>query len=700
MGPILLHSSDPSNRTRGEIENRLGFFPPFFGPAEKFPTLLESLWRQQREGYYDNPLPEVFKESLLTSLSCFCASPYFLITHTCQLYDLGLPPEDIPRLIKMSVSSAGTVESALSKLMDFPHPIAEWPDQKSVFGECLTTLCMAVFLGLKDSERCVTELENILGEFYGSLMLLLSHTKAAHFWVEAHPEIGSEAHPLVRRNFSQMVRREPQLVEIFQNHRGKFQQAETDMACAETPENENCYREMFENANDIICIHDFTGQVLSVNPAMERIAGYSRTEALRMKITDIIVPEHAHIWAKMTDPKIAGELPINCEFDVLSRDGSRVTLSVSTRPIFRNGKSVAIQGVARDITRRKQAELALQEAHEKLETWVAELERQSREMELLNEMGDILRACSTMKEAHKIIARFVSQIIPAKVGVLYVLTPLRDVAESVLAWGDPGLAERVFSPAECWALRRGRTHCLENDNSGMICRHVHHPTPDGYMCIPLMAQSEAIGVLHLIQPDTVRMTEGRQRLAVAVAEHIAMTLSNLRLHETLRIQAIRDPLTGLFNRRFMEESLELEIRRTARNGRSLGIIMIDLDHFKYFNDTFGHEAGDLLLKQIGVLLQTNIRGEDIACRYGGEEFTLILPEGNSLATRQRADFYKKAIQDIEVNFKGMSMGHVTASMGVAVFPDHGRTAKTLLEVADRALYRSKNDGRNRVTMSE
>ena len=584
--------------------------------------------------------------------------------------------------------------------MDFPHPIAEWPDQKSAFGECLTTLCMAVFLGLKDSERCATELENILGESYGSLMLLLSHAKSAHFWVESHPEIGGEAHPLVRRNFSKMVRCEPQLVEIFQNHRGKVQWAETGMAGVETAEDEDCYREMFENANDIIYIHDFTGQLLSVNPAMERIAGYSRTEALQMKITNIIVPEHAHLGAKMTDQKIAGELPVNCEFDILSRDGSRVTLSVSTRPIFRNGKSVAIQGVARDITRRKQAELALQEAHVKLETWVAELEQQSREMELLKEMGDILRACSTMKEAHKIIARFVSQIIPAKVGVLYALTPLRDVAESVLAWGNPDLAERVFSQAECWALRRGRMHCLENDHSGMICRHVHHPTPDGYMCIPLMAQSEAIGVLHLIQPDTVRMTEGRQRLAVAVAEHIAMTLSNLRLHETLRIQAIRDPLTGLFNRRFMEESLELEIRRTARSGRSLGIIMIDLDHFKYFNDTFGHEAGDLLLRQIGVLMQTNIRGEDIACRYGGEEFTLILPEGNSLATRQRADFYKKAIQDIEVNFKGMSMGHVTASMGVAVFPDHGRTAKTLLEVADRALYRSKNDGRNRVTMSE
>ena len=698
--PSTVHDSDLSNHTRREIENRLGFFPPFFEPAEKFPMLLESLWRQQCEGYYDNPLPEIFKESLLTCLACCCASPYFLITHACRLHDLGIPPEDILHLIEVSASSTDNIEPSLSRLMTFPRPIAEWPDHDSVFGECLDTLCMTVFLGLKDSERCVTELENILGESCGSLMMLLACAKAAHFWVETHPEIGSEAHPIVRGNFFQLVRREPRLVEIFQNHRKKVRWTETGMECAEVMESEDHYREMFENANEIIYIHDFDGQLLSVNPALERIVGYSRAEALRMKITDIIVPEHAHLGAKMTDPRITGELPFNCEFDVLARDGGRVALGVSTRPIFRNGKPVSIQGTARDITRRKQAETALQEANGKLETWVAELERRGREMELLNEMGDILRACSTMGEAHKIIVRFASQIIPAKVGVLYALAPMHDVAESILVWGDPGLSERVFSPAECWALRRGRTHCVENDHSGMICRHVHHPTPDGYMCIPLMAQSEAIGVLHLIQSDNTRMTEGWQRLSVAVAEHIAMTLANLRLHETLRIQAIRDPLTGLFNRRFMEEALELEIRRAARNSRSLGMIMIDLDHFKYFNDTFGHEAGDLLLKQIGVLLQTNIRGEDIACRYGGEEFTLILPEGNSLATRQRADFYKGAIQNIEVNFKGMSMGHITASMGVAVFPDHGRTAKALLEVADRALYRSKNDGRDRVTMAE
>jgi diguanylate cyclase (GGDEF)-like protein len=195
------------------------------------------------------------------------------------------------------------------------------------------------------------------------------------------------------------------------------------------------------------------------------------------------------------------------------------------------------------------------------------------------------------------------------------------------------------------------------------------------------------------------MTESKQRMALTMSEHIGMALSNLRLHETLRSQSIRDPLTGLFNRRFMEESLELEIRRASRNQRPLGMIMIDLDHFKYFNDTFGHEAGDLLLKELGALLKSNIRGEDIACRYGGEEFTLILPEGSSSVTRQRAEFYKDAIQRMDVHFRGRPLGKITASMGVAIFPEHGRTAKALVAAADKALYRSKSAGRDRVTMA-
>jgi len=270
----------------------------------------------------------------------------------------------------------------------------------------------------------------------------------------------------------------------------------------------------------------------------------------------------------------------------------------------------------------------------------------------------------------------------------------------VAVWGDTSLGERVFAPDDCWALRRGRIHWVEDTRTGLLCKHLHRPSPPGYLCVPMMAQSEALGVLHLSQAEDSCMTESKQRLAVTMAEHIAMALSNLKLHETLRSQSIRDPLTGLFNRRFMEESLELELRRASRNQRPLGVIMTDLDHFKHFNDTFGHEAGDTLLRELGALMQTNIRGEDIACRYGGEEFTLIMPEGSLEVTRQRADFLREAIKHLDIQHRGQPLGRITASMGVAVFPEHGRTGKGLLEAADSALYWSKNEGRDRVTTAK
>src|SRR5881396_1344490 len=218
------------------------------------------------------------------------------------------------------------------------------------------------------------------------------------------------------------------------------------------------------------------------------------------------------------------------------------------------------------------------------------------------------------------------------------------------------------------------------------------------ICVPMMAQGEALGILHLGYQEVGRLTESKQRFAVAVAEHVALALSNLKLHETLRSQSIRDPLTGLFNRRFMEESLIREVLRAARNQGPLGVIMIDLDGFKSFNDTFGHDAGDTLLRELGFLLRNNIRAEDIACRYGGEEFTLVLPEATLEATLERAEQIREEIKRLKVLHRDQDLGQVTVSLGVAVFPNHGTTGEALLRAADTALYRAKIDGRDRVAV--
>jgi len=689
------------DQVKADIESRIGFFPPLLKPALQSPSLLEGLWHQLLLCYHNNGLPELMNQKLSLRLSRYCESPYFMVTHACMLHKLGMSPRDIKQVADIPVLPLASVEQVFEMLAKYPHPIENWPEEDASFEERLIIAAAFVFLGLEGAAKCAAEIKALLGpEKYLQLTALLSAIKSAHFWAGAHPDISYEDHPVVREHFPLLVEREPSLAEVLKNHKEVLLQTSSRTDSQElTPGSGDLYRELFENASDIIFTYNFEGRLISINRAVERIIGYTRTEALQTNLVDMIAPDYAKLAKRMVDPQIAGETPLNCELEVLAKDKSRIALGISTRPIFRGGKPVAVQGIARDITKRKKTEAELQEANQKLEAWVNELEQRTRDMALLNDMGDILRACLTSEEAYNVIVRVAQQIFPVQVGALYIIAPSRNSVEAVAVWGNTELAERTFAPPECWALRRGRMHWVENSRSGLVCRHIHHAPPDGYLCIPMMAQSEAIGVLHLMQPENVKMTETKQRLAITMAEHIAMALSNLRLHETLRSQSIRDPLTGLFNRRFMEESLELEIRRASRNQRPLGMIMMDLDHFKYFNDNFGHEAGDLLLKELGALLRGNIRGEDIACRYGGEEFTLILPEGSGPVTRQRAEFYKEAIQRLDIHYRGHPLGRVTASMGVAIFPDHGRTAKALIEAADKALYRSKSAGRDRVTMA-
>ena len=189
------------------------------------------------------------------------------------------------------------------------------------------------------------------------------------------------------------------------------------------------------------------------------------------------------------------------------------------------------------------------------------------------------------------------------------------------------------------------------------------------------------------------------RLIEAVADRIALAMANLKLQEAMRQQSVRDPLTGLFNRRYMEESLERELRRAARSNRTLGILMLDLDFFKHFNDNYGHDAGDAMLREFSALLGATFRGGDIACRYGGEEFALILPEASLEATSQRGEVLREKTKRLNVQHRGLSLGTVTLSVGVAAFPQHGSNSEALLRAADEALYAAKQSGRDRVVVA-
>jgi len=317
-------------------------------------------------------------------------------------------------------------------------------------------------------------------------------------------------------------------------------------------------------------------------------------------------------------------------------------------------------------------------------------------------MGDLLQSCFTAEEAQGAIAEYVEKLFPTESGALCMLNE-RNLVEAIAAWGPSTGGEEIFGVEDCWALRRGQIHVVTDPRHGLHCGHLGDKTVAPYLCVPMMARGAAIGVLHVMQsgePNVGRSVESFQPLARTVAEHVGLAMANFNLRQTLRIQSIRDPLTGLFNRRYMEETINREIPRATRYQRPLGIILFDIDHFKDFNDTFGHSAGDTVLSTLGEFVRAHIRSEDIACRYGGEEIVLILPDAPLEVTVARAEMLRTGINGLRLEHRGQALGELSVSLGVAVFPRHGVTGEVLLRAADEALYRAKEGGRNRVELAQ
>ncbi len=470
---------------------------------------------------------------------------------------------------------------------------------------------------------------------------------------------------------------------------------------------EERYRHLVDRASDIIFETDGRGAITFINPMALRILGYTKEELLGRHFLDLVAPDARKAAEQFYKQQLVGKIASTYyEMPALTNDGTEIWLGQNVQLIAEDDRGTRLQAVARNITARKRAEQALEDANARLAISVEELERRDRENTLLMEMGELLQACQTFEEGYEIVIRFVPQLFPEMPGGLALLKPSKDFLETVVSWGNLPPEGRLFAPDDCWAVRRGHAHRVDDPRTGMLCRHVPDPMPGGYMCVPMVVAGETMGILHLRsagpeprEPEDVqRRADARGRLAVTVGETIALALSNMRLRDTLRAQSIRDPLTGLFNRRYMEESMSRELHRAAREGVPVAAIMLDLDHFKLFNDTFGHAAGDALLRALARSLQQNIRADDIACRYGGEEFTLILPAISTDDALRRAQQIRESIKHLNVQHLGASLGSVSVSIGVSFFPEHGETVEALLRAADAALYCAKAEGRDRIVI--
>lgn len=325
-----------------------------------------------------------------------------------------------------------------------------------------------------------------------------------------------------------------------------------------------------------------------------------------------------------------------------------------------------------------------------------EVRSKTYEITSINEFSSNLQSCSTVKEAHELFRHYMQRLFPECSGALYIMRSSRNLLQMATSWNTGDVAfDDAMEPRECWALRRGKTHEVTDIEHELSCRHLNQDERAS-LCVPLVSQSETIGMLHLRLDDRKLLPVVRER-SDSMIHHISAALAGIFLREALREHSIRDPMTQLFNRRYLEESIAREQIRARRMESQFTVVMSDIDHFKSFNDTYGHQAGDAVIKAFANHLQTHVRGEDVICRYGGEEFLILLVGATHEQGLERAEILRRMTTTLEVNVSGTSLPTITASWGVATFPTHGESWEGIISTADAALYLSKRNGRNRVS---
>ncbi|KAA3655172.1 MAG: diguanylate cyclase [Proteobacteria bacterium] len=462
---------------------------------------------------------------------------------------------------------------------------------------------------------------------------------------------------------------------------------------------------VFRAVLDGIVIIDEYGTIDSVNPAVASIFGWS-PESLVGQNVSLLMPEpfRSHHDGYLADFRRTGHkhtIGFHRTVEGLRKDGSRfpVELTVSELPLTQRTLFV---GVMRDISERVASAEQGRLVNAQLQDMVSALERRDAELTELNRINEQLMACKDRAEAAEVVRMAMQRMFPGSAGRILAYAPgVRDGQLSEwVRWGeDSGIAVHAQA-GDCWAVRQGRSYEVVASEALVRCSHVA-PDVGPYICLPLMVQGQTQAVLTLAYGNiTERQRRNLGHLLTAVSESINLALSNLNLREILHDQVLRDPLTQLYNRRYMEMTLDSEVKRARRNGSRLGCAVIDLDHFKAINDAYGHDVGDDVLRRIAELLQRWFRSSDTVCRYGGEEFVVILPDQAADAIAERLVALQAHFADEIFHAGSRRFARCTFSAGVAVEAGDDIDAASLLKQADNALYAAKAAGRNRVILAE
>jgi len=569
--------------------------------------------------------------------------------------------------------------------IQFRHPAAVWP---FVFGTSAQGLVKVL-----EGHGKMNMLQS--GNDYGFLVLLVGVTVVAS-WIA------------------------PILLGRFVRRKGRL---ETDRG------RELYFQTMAEAVPEIIWTADPDGADDYFNQRCFDYTGLTLEELKGTGWTVIVHPDDLGLCAEKWENALRTGDPYDVQYRLRAKDGSYRWFLGRANPIrSAEGQIVKWFGTCTDIESQKQNQQVLEqqilertaqladvntllqeemlekdfarkELDQQNERMMAELRERTQRATMLAKMGELLQSCINRDEVLAAALGFAPKIFPAAPGAIALLDASRSVAEVIGSWSDCQLPSPVFEPASCWALRTGHPHLVVTGDPTAPCAHAMGVN-NTYLCIPILSQGETLGILHLQATAAApHLESGDLAIKTTFAGQVGLSIANIRLREALRTQSVRDALTGLYNRRYLEEVLEREVRRAARAAQSLGILMIDLDHFKKFNDTYGHEAGDAVLRETGQFLTKGIRAEDFVCRFGGEEFVVILPTADMEASRARAERLRSKMREQTVMHQGRSLGMVTISVGVASFPQHGTSPKELMAAADAALYEAKRGGRDQVALA-
>ncbi len=454
-------------------------------------------------------------------------------------------------------------------------------------------------------------------------------------------------------------------------------------------------------ANAILIVRKGTGKIAYANPSSGKLVGMPFESIRGTPLTEILPSAPRERTGKPDGNRV----PENTCFEITRTDGAVVTVTMKSIPYRWEGEEQELI-VLTDMTEQLELEKQFLLSNEKLKKWVVETEQRNRELAVLQELTILLQRSRNLDEVGKVASSWITKVLPKSLGDLVLMESGRKEARTVSAWGGIPAGPDPLEVERCAGLRTGKTAVVRSDDSdGPSCaRHVPGRFRASF-CVPLEIDGEAMGAFHVhfnrthsTSQDTGEdnSLEHERKLAESAASLLSLSIANARLRESLLQQAIRDPLTGLFNRRYFDESIAREVARAFRAKKPLSIVMADIDHFKKFNDRFGHAAGDEVLKAVSRCIKSSVRASDIVCRYGGEEFIVALQDANLPDAVNRAEQIRKTISSTPLDFEGKTLGHVTMSFGVSEYPIHGEQPERFIKEADMALYEAKKEGRNRV----